>query len=302
MHVVGELRDKGMVDEILEELHQRGIKATFQYNSEHDFYIVFVENEDQFKEAHDLYRLKLGFSKAVEVDEQWIKIKKLPAGPLTLGLIFFCVAIYLSSFTPLGVPVYNSFLIGHIEQALFNEISSGQLWRLLTPIFLHMSILHILFNMLWLKDLGYILENNFSKTFFIGLILFSGILSNVAQYLVSGPEFGGMSGVLYAFLGFLWIYKKCNDDFQYALPKADTAMMIAWYFLCLTGLIGPIANTAHGAGLSAGMLVAVFYRWQKSWKRFLYFLLGLFFLFFTIAIEGYKLGGNYYYNFWANNG
>jgi GlpG protein len=104
-----------------------------------------------------------------------------------------------------------------------------------------------------------------------------------------------MSGVLYAMLGFIWVHKKINQNFEYSLPKFDIGMMIGWFFLCLTGALGPIANSAHGAGLVVGILTAVVigFKWDKMHLKF--FSLALFFLIFTLAVEGYKLGGRYYF-------
>jgi membrane associated rhomboid family serine protease len=75
-------------------------------------------------------------------------------------------------------------------------------------------------------------------------------------------------------------------------------MMIGWFFLCLTGMLGPIANTAHGAGLVAGILMAIFkdFKWNKI--RVQYFSLAVFFLIFTLGVEGYKLLGRYYILLW----
>jgi GlpG protein len=107
-----------------------------------------------------------------------------------------------------------------------------------------------------------------------------------------------MSGVLYAMLGFIWVYKKLHVDFEYAIPKFDIGMMIGWYFMCLTGVLGPIANTAHGAGLVAGMLCAVGMQFRLDRERLKYLSLALFFLIFTLGVEGYKLQGRYYLLLW----
>lgn len=152
--------------------------------------------------------------------------------------------------------------------------------------------------MLWFKDLGYLIEYSFKRKFLIIFVLATGIFSNLLQYFVSGPQFGGMSGVLYAMLGFIWVHKKLQADFEYALPRFDIGMMIGWFFLCLTGVLGPIANTAHGAGLVAGIMVAVFYQFKLDINRMKYFSLAIFFLIFTLVVEGYKLDGRYYFLLW----
>ena len=87
------------------------------------------------------------------------------------------------------------------------------------------------------------------------------------QYLVRGPLFGGMSGVVYGLLGLLWMYKKFNSSFEYVLPKNDVWMMIGWFVLCLFGVFGPIANMAHALGLSVGMLWGIVYGSIKAKKR-----------------------------------
>jgi GlpG protein len=298
MHIVGELKDQRMVEEILSGLKKIGIHAESHYNSEHEIYIITLPTEVNLAEARDFYRVRLGFKKPIGIDPEWVKIKTLPRGETTFIMIIICVAVYLLSFSNMGEGLYNSLFIGKVDSSLFNEILHGQIWRLITPIFVHLSILHILFNMLWFKDLGYLIEYNFGKNFLIIFVLVSGLFSNLLQYLVSGPQFGGMSGVLYAMLAFIWVHKKIKNDFEYSLPRSDIGMMIGWFFICLTGLLGPIANTAHGGGIVVGILAAVAlnFKWEKG--RIKFFLLALFFLIFTLAVEGYKLKGRYYFLLW----
>jgi GlpG protein len=78
-------------------------------------------------------------------------------------------------------------------------------------------------------------------------------VSNVAQFLMSGPLFGGMSGVVYGLLGYVWMQGKFNPASNLHLQRQTVRLMIIWFFVCLTGLIGPIANTAHAVGAVMGI-------------------------------------------------
>ena len=298
MHIVGELKDQRMVEEILQGLNKIGIPAVSHFNPELEQFVITLPSEEFLLEARDYYRVKLGFKKPATIDREWVKIKNIPKGDITFAMVIISVVIYIFSFSNMGDGLYNSLFFGKVDSSLFYEISHGQIWRLITPIFVHLSFLHILFNMLWFKDLGYLIEHSFGKYFLLFFVLISGLFSNVFQYLVSGPQFGGMSGVLYSMLGFLWVYKKLNIEFEYSLPRFDIGMMIGWFFVCLTGVLGPIANTAHGIGLVVGIFVAIAQNFQWEKIRLKYFSLAFFFLIFTLLVEGYKLNGRYYILLW----
>jgi len=146
-------------------------------------------------------------------------------------------------------------LIGNPGTPVFANILSGEVWRLVTPIFVHFGILHILFNMMWMWDLGRSLELLKGRLFLGLFVAVSGIASNIAQYVITAsPLFGGMSGVVYALLGYFWMQGRFNRAFGVALHQSTVTMMIAWYVLCWTGLLGPIANWAHTAGLAVGIV------------------------------------------------
>ena len=74
--------------------------------------------------------------------------------PVTMALIIFSVLVFLSSILR-ARPEYLS--ISTTRNPL-PEVESGEVWRLVTPIFLHCGILHIAFNMYWLYDLGTLIE------------------------------------------------------------------------------------------------------------------------------------------------
>ena len=133
------------------------------------------------------------------------------------------------------------------------EVRAGQLWRLVTPIFIHFGIVHILFNMMWLKDLGGLIENRLGSGYLFALVLLSAVLSNLAQYVWSDPDFGGMSGVVYALFGFLWIRGKFDPTAGWQLNSQAVYWMIGWFVICVLGIIPHVANAAHAGGLFVGM-------------------------------------------------
>jgi len=135
----------------------------------------------------------------------------------------------------------------------FVDIKKGQVWRLVTPMFLHFSVYHIVGNMVMLWQLGLVLEMRFRPMKFLALVLLIAASSDVSQALWSGhTRFGGMSGVDYGLFGFLLLRGKLHPAPEFELSSQRVFMMLMWLVVCFTGAVGPIANAAHVMGLVTG--------------------------------------------------
>ena len=133
------------------------------------------------------------------------------------------------------------------------EAKSGHIWRVITPIFLHFGFMHVIFNLYWLHFLGGGLEGRLGSLKFALFILLTAALSNIGQYIVEGsPSFGGMSGVNYALFGYIWIRGGRDPSFGLQLDQSTITILLIWFAICFTGLVGNIANTAHTMGLVIG--------------------------------------------------
>tara|TARA_B100000287_G_C20654192_1_gene787990 strand:- start:1253 stop:1858 length:606 start_codon:yes stop_codon:yes gene_type:complete len=140
---------------------------------------------------------------------------------------------------------------------------SQQWWRLITPVFLHFSITHLIFNCLWIYILGLRIEMIDGKGFFITLFLITGSLSNLGQYFWTGEYlFGGLSGAVYGLLGYCFILDLDQRGQRYDLPNALYIFMFLWLLIGFTGILnifgfGNVANTAHLVGMIAGFILGL---------------------------------------------
>jgi GlpG protein len=177
--------------------------------------------------------------------------------PLTLALIGVSVAVALTvGLDPNHMDVHWMSLldISNGRGEFLAEVRAGQVWRLITPIFIHYGPLHLLFNMLWLSDLGSMIEKRQGMVKLALLVVILAIASNVGQYWMDGPFFGGMSGVVYGLFGYIWMQGHTDPASGLALSPTTIWSMLAWYFLCLFNLIGHVANAAHTVGLVLGVI------------------------------------------------
>ncbi|MBO6933653.1 MAG: rhomboid family intramembrane serine protease [Deltaproteobacteria bacterium] len=126
-------------------------------------------------------------------------------------------------------------------------------WRLLTPMLLHLSWLHLLFNMWWLKDLGTAIEHQESSWKLLAMVLVVNLLACFGEFFIGSPRFGGFSGVVYGLFGYLWMRGRFDPTYPIRLPRSTVLWMMVWFILCFSGFM-PIANTAHAVGLVVGGL------------------------------------------------
>jgi GlpG protein len=136
-----------------------------------------------------------------------------------------------------------------------SAIRHGQVWRLVTPIFVHLSLMHLLFNMYWLFLLGGMIEDRYGALWLLALVLITAVISNLTQYYWAGPMFGGMSGVNYALFGYIWMKSKFDPAAGLYIGQRDVFLMLLWFAACFTGWLGPVANGAHAGGLISGAVI-----------------------------------------------
>lgn len=317
MMIIGELFDRGQAQTIERELRDRGVDVRIheitqlspgqqgghQINEKENqarqevLYQLVVANKEQALEAHEYFRVKMGMPGAPPApDPDWQKIKSFQMGPVTKGLLAISLMVFALSYLQpsLFEKIAQLFFFNDLNAGVLESIATGEVWRLITPIFLHFGFLHILFNGMWIKDLGAVYESEKGSAKFLIFIVVVSALSNFLQYLAMGPRFGGLSGLVYGLFGYLWVYGATHESAQIRLPKRDVFFIVGWYFLCLLGVIGPIANVAHGVGLGVGMLWGIFpLRDATSDQsvlllRFKYIAMALFFTLGTYLIELFR--------------
>jgi GlpG protein len=159
---------------------------------------------------------------------------------------------------------------GHLD--MWASIRRGEIWRLVTPIFIHYGLMHIVLNMFWLYSFGGAVEDRRGSRFMLLLVTALAISSNVGQaievsYRGHGALFGGMSGVGYGLLGYIITKNRFDSRERYSLSPGTTFIAMLWFTLCIlrdippfSGLLAdvilPIANAAHAVGLLTGAAIA----------------------------------------------
>ncbi|MDE1350720.1 rhomboid family intramembrane serine protease GlpG [Vibrio aestuarianus] len=176
---------------------------------------------------------------------------KAKAGPLTLGVMSVCLVIFTLQQFGLANEVFSAL---HFPAVTGQQ---WQIWRWFSHALLHFSVLHIVFNLLWWWQLGGDIEKKLGSFKLGQLFLLSAALSGAAQYWVEGANFGGLSGVVYALVGYLWMLDWRAPNVGLQMPKPLIGFMLVWLVL---GFIQPfmaIANSAHLAGLVAGVALGL---------------------------------------------
>lgn len=146
------------------------------------------------------------------------------------------------------------------------DVRKGEVWRLVTPIFVHFGITHLVFNMSMLFSLGGLLEDRRGTVWLGAVVLVLALFSVAVQSLIppdwdGSPFGGGMSGVIYGLFGYLWVRTVYDPLPGLQLSQSSIVIMMVWFFLGVSGVLETwfgirVANWGHGAGLVGGLVLA----------------------------------------------
>ncbi|MBW3540088.1 MAG: rhomboid family intramembrane serine protease [Planctomycetes bacterium] len=199
----------------------------------------------------------------VDVRQTWSRPMASSRCPVTLILLVITtIATVGTRFGKDRNEVFRSFTITefrteggyHRWQPGLPEVQSGQIWRLITPIFLHLDLLHFAFGMLMTHFFGTLVESRRGSLRMLAFVLVFAFVSNLTQYALVSPAFGGMSGVLYGLFGYAWMKSRFQPSLGLFVPPSTIAILMIWF---VVGLVAPmnIANGAHAGGLVAGLAI-----------------------------------------------
>jgi rhomboid protease GluP len=183
-----------------------------------------------------------------------IQVKLPTAKPLVtyilLGFTIFVYLLQMGSELMVGVDIPAYF------GAKVNElIAMGQLWRLVTPMFLHGSILHIGFNMYALYIFGPRLERHFGHWRFLTLYLLSGVAGNVISMMFTSAPSLGSSTAIFGLLGAQGVFLYQNREIFGGIGRQALNSIIGVALVNLfIGLSPGIDNWGHIGGLLGGIL------------------------------------------------
>jgi GlpG protein len=217
----------------------------------------------------------------IPMGDRW-RQRGLRRNPLTNAVIGLCVVVFLldsSGEMPVSTAIRTlSFCdpVHFADQALspsriqdrLVDIRQGQVWRLITPAFLHANLMHLAFNLLMFYQLARLIEVRYSALRLAGLVVLIALISNSIQGLapsdwgpLSGtPFFLGLSGVVYGLLGYVWIKSQCDPNAGYVLNSSSVVILVVWMLLGFVGALEGfgirMANLAHCFGMLSGMALA----------------------------------------------
>jgi len=194
--------------------------------------------------------------------------------PATYSILFLCCLIYGASLlltTRLGQSpavgqsildfgsISGNVLLGlGARQAYY--ILRGEVWRLVTSIFLHANLLHIGMNMWVLMDIGPLVEELYGSPRYLFLFVLTGVLSmtiSMVWNLLTGGVYGIAIGASGALMGLIGLMLAVTTRRRGADMQMLRGQLVRWvFYIILLGVIAPgIDNAAHLGGLASGFLL-----------------------------------------------
>ncbi|MEC6824913.1 rhomboid family intramembrane serine protease GlpG [Photobacterium piscicola] len=268
MHRLAEFYNPRHAQAFIDYMASRGIELTLAPEPEGKFalwlsdsqYLIEAEaelkafianpNDSKYQEAS----WQVAESRTAKFDyssPSLVSMVKAQAGPFTLLVMVASLVIY-----GLWLLGFESLLFNWFHFPFMNG-DQWQLWRYFSHALLHFSALHVIFNCLWWWLLGGQIERHSGSAKLVQLFLISSLISGFGQFWLDGPNFGGLSGVVYALLGYIWWMGWLAPQRGLVIARSYVVFMLVWLVIGFAEPVGiAIANMAHLMGLLTGCAIA----------------------------------------------
>jgi rhomboid protease GluP len=141
-------------------------------------------------------------------------------------------------------------------------LQMGRWWSLVTGTYLHGSILHIGFNMLWLRQIGPWVEELFGKSRFWVIYTISGLAGAILTTVFGTPFFVGASGAVFGLFGAL-IYYGWRRGGTFGSGLFRQVLIWAGFGLVFGFIMPNVDNWGHLGGLAAGAIMALLLGYEE---------------------------------------
>lgn len=193
--------------------------------------------------------------------QTYVRMPSLPptATYILIGLTVFVYILQMLGSALWGDSNYGIDFVTLYGARISEAIDAGQVWRLITPVFLHGSLTHIFFNMYALFSIGSLLEKHFGHGRFLLLYFLGAFSGNVLSYLFSEGYSVGASTAVFGLVAAEAIFFYQNKDLfgSYSRQAISNAVFIIVINLFI-GLAPMIDNWGHIGGLLGGAIFAWF--------------------------------------------
>jgi rhomboid protease GluP len=138
---------------------------------------------------------------------------------------------------------------------------------MLTAIFLHAGLLHLLYNGWALLQFGSLLETLYGSPVFLVIFFASGVIASAASSLFLDAEYGvGASGAIFGIVGALIAVMGPIKARRAKVARLLQWQLALWAIVTIAGgfISVTIDNTAHVAGFVAGLTMGALLRWRNQ--------------------------------------
>ena len=197
---------------------------------------------------------------SMEMEYQEQLLRHPPKSAATLTLLFLNVLLFVgAALGGAGWFIPNAAIEIAAGSNYGPLTAHGEWWRLITALFVHFGLIHLLFNMWALAAFGALSERLVGITSFVFIYLLSGIAANLASItLRPSVDTAGASGAIFGILGaLLAVYWRNKRTLPFTVVRSEgTAVLMFASFALLGGfLYKGVDNTAHLGGLITGLLL-----------------------------------------------